>query len=177
MPTVRLRYASEYPEPVRKMFELSKQWFSHDFSAPPAMSRVMAWDPEFGGPHGRAGGVNLRASEGKRGARPLEGDLVWPWIDHEEKLPPLDLLIVADRKVDDVPVYLGSDADEVRAHGGVVGPRTVLPLPDRDRDGGRGAQENERAHRAAQHTTRAGGRLIRVGPRLSHGTRSARGRG
>jgi hypothetical protein len=54
MPTVRLRDASEYPEPVRKMFELSKQWFNHDFAAPPAMSRVMAWDPEFGGPHGRA---------------------------------------------------------------------------------------------------------------------------
>lgn len=54
MPTVRLRDASEYPEPIRKMFELSKQWFRHDFSAPPAMSRVMAWDPEFGGPHGRA---------------------------------------------------------------------------------------------------------------------------
>jgi hypothetical protein len=54
MPTVRLRDASEYPEPIRKMFELSKQWFHHDFPVPPAMSRVMAWDPEFGGPHGRA---------------------------------------------------------------------------------------------------------------------------
>ncbi len=54
MPTVRLRDAAEYPEPVRKMFELSRQWFNHDFLAPPAMSRVMAWDPQFGGPHGRA---------------------------------------------------------------------------------------------------------------------------
>ena len=54
MPTVRLRDASEYPEPARKMFELSKEWFAHDFVVPPAMSRVMAWDPEFGGPHGRA---------------------------------------------------------------------------------------------------------------------------
>ena len=50
MPTVRLRDASEYPEPARKLFELSKTWFSHDFAQPPAMSRVMAWDPAFGGP-------------------------------------------------------------------------------------------------------------------------------
>ena len=54
MPTVRLRDESEYPEPARRAFELSKQWFAHDFAAPPAMSRVMAWDPEFGGAHGRA---------------------------------------------------------------------------------------------------------------------------
>jgi hypothetical protein len=54
MPTVRLRVASEYPEAAQKLFELSKAWFNHDFVEPPAMSRVMAWDPEFGGPHGRA---------------------------------------------------------------------------------------------------------------------------
>ncbi|MBI4629404.1 MAG: hypothetical protein HY729_11875 [Candidatus Rokubacteria bacterium] len=53
-PTVRLRDATEYPEPARKLFELSKSWFNYDFTEPPAMSRVMAWDPEFGGPHGRA---------------------------------------------------------------------------------------------------------------------------
>jgi hypothetical protein len=54
MPTVRLRDASEYPEAARKLFELSKTWFNYDFPEPPAMSRVMAWDVEFGGPHGRA---------------------------------------------------------------------------------------------------------------------------
>ena len=54
MPTVRLREASEYPAAAQRMFELSKAWFSYDFPAPPAMSRVMAWDPGFGGPHGRA---------------------------------------------------------------------------------------------------------------------------
>jgi hypothetical protein len=54
MPTVRLRDASEYPAAVRKMFELSREWFNHDFKEPPAMSRVMAWDPGFGAPHGRA---------------------------------------------------------------------------------------------------------------------------
>jgi hypothetical protein len=54
MPTVRLRDASEYPETARRLFETSKAWFSHDFPTPPAMSRVMAWDPEFGGPHVRA---------------------------------------------------------------------------------------------------------------------------
>ena len=54
MPTVRLRDASEYPEETRRLFELAKQWFNYDFEQPPAMSRVMAWDPEFGGPHGRA---------------------------------------------------------------------------------------------------------------------------
>jgi hypothetical protein len=54
MPTVRLREASEYPEATRKLFELAKSWFNYDFPQPPAMSRVMGWDPEFGGPHGRA---------------------------------------------------------------------------------------------------------------------------
>ena len=54
MPTVRLRKASEYPDAAQKLFDLSKVWFGYDFTEPPAMSRVMAWDPEFGGPHGRA---------------------------------------------------------------------------------------------------------------------------
>jgi hypothetical protein len=54
MPTVRLRDASEYPDHARKLFALARDWFRHDFHEPPAMSRVMAWDPEFGGPHGRA---------------------------------------------------------------------------------------------------------------------------
>ena len=54
MPTVRLRDAAEYPEPARKLFDLAKAWFAYDFNEPAAMSRVMAWDPEFGGPHGRA---------------------------------------------------------------------------------------------------------------------------
>ena len=54
MPTVRLRGAREYPEAAQQMFEVAKAWFAHDFREPPAMSRVMAWDPEFGGPHGRA---------------------------------------------------------------------------------------------------------------------------
>ena len=52
--TVRLRDASEYPAAAQKLFELSKAWFNYDFTQPPAMSRVMAWDPEFGAPHGRA---------------------------------------------------------------------------------------------------------------------------
>jgi hypothetical protein len=54
MPTVRLRDASEYPESAQRLFEASKHWFKHDFTTPPAMSLVMAWDPAFGGPHGRA---------------------------------------------------------------------------------------------------------------------------
>ena len=54
MPTVRLRDPSEYPESAQKLFELAKSWFGHDFPAPPAMSRVMAWDLEFGAPHGLA---------------------------------------------------------------------------------------------------------------------------
>ena len=54
MPTVRLRHASEYPPAAQRLFELSKLWFAYDFPEPPAMSRVMAWDPKFGAPHGRA---------------------------------------------------------------------------------------------------------------------------
>src|SRR5438034_580806 len=48
MPTVRLRDAAEYPPEAQRLFELSKAWFNHDFGQPPAMSRVMAWDPEIG---------------------------------------------------------------------------------------------------------------------------------
>jgi hypothetical protein len=47
VPTVRLRRASEYPPSAQKAFELSKSWFNHDFTEPPAMSRVMAWDQMF----------------------------------------------------------------------------------------------------------------------------------
>jgi hypothetical protein len=54
MPTVRVRDAAEYPEPAQKLFALSNEWFRYTFPQPPAMSRVMAWDPAFGGPHGRA---------------------------------------------------------------------------------------------------------------------------
>jgi hypothetical protein len=54
MATVRLRKAAEYPPEAQRLFELSKSWFGVDFAEPPAMSRVMAWDPGFGGPHGRA---------------------------------------------------------------------------------------------------------------------------
>ena len=54
MATVRLRDPAEYPELAQRLFELSKGWFNHDFKQPAAMSRVMAWDPEFGSPHGRA---------------------------------------------------------------------------------------------------------------------------
>ena len=53
-PSVRVRSAAEYPEAAQRAFELSKQWFNHDFREPAAMSKVMAWDPHFGGPHGRA---------------------------------------------------------------------------------------------------------------------------
>ncbi len=54
MPTVRLRNVSEYPEKMQKRFEVAKEWFNYDFKTPPAMSLVMAWDPGFGAPHGRA---------------------------------------------------------------------------------------------------------------------------
>ena len=54
MPTVRLREAAEYPELAQKMFAVSNEWFQYPFRQPPAMSRVMAWDPAFGVPHGRA---------------------------------------------------------------------------------------------------------------------------
>jgi hypothetical protein len=54
MPTVRIRDAAEYPEEARKLLELASTWFGHAFEQPPAMSRVMAWDPGFGAAHGRA---------------------------------------------------------------------------------------------------------------------------
>jgi len=76
MPTVRLRDASEYPESMRKMFELSKQWFAYDFPAPPAMSRVMAWDPAFGGPHGRAMKRAMAPGEFSRGEKEMVAAVV-----------------------------------------------------------------------------------------------------
>ena len=65
--TVRLRSASEYPESAQKLFDVAKAWFNHDFEEPSAMGRVMAWDQEFGGPHGRA--PNGRPGRGGRGSR------------------------------------------------------------------------------------------------------------
>ena len=76
MPTVRLRDASEYPDPARKLFELSKAWFKHDFKEPPAMSRVMAWDPEFGGPHGRAMKRAMAGGEFTRGEKEMVAAVV-----------------------------------------------------------------------------------------------------
>src|SRR5262245_36415741 len=54
MPTVRVRDVAEYPDAAQALFAQSSTWFNHAFAEPPAMSRVMAWDPEFGSPHGRA---------------------------------------------------------------------------------------------------------------------------
>jgi hypothetical protein len=76
MPTVRLREASEYPEAARRLFELSKAWFDHDFKAPPAMSRVMAWDPDFGGPHGRAKKRAMAPGEFTRGEKEMVAAVV-----------------------------------------------------------------------------------------------------
>lgn len=76
MSTVRLRDASEYPELARKLFEQSKAWFGHDFAQPPAMSRVMAWDPEFGGPHGRAMKRAMAPGEFTRGEKEMVAAVV-----------------------------------------------------------------------------------------------------
>ena len=45
MPPARLGSAAEYPAAAQKPFGLSRAWFNHDFAEPPAMNRVMAWDP------------------------------------------------------------------------------------------------------------------------------------
>ncbi len=71
MPTVRLRDASEYPDAAQKQFELAKSWFNYDFKQPPAMSRVMAWDPAFGGPHGRAMKRAMAPGEFTRGEKEM----------------------------------------------------------------------------------------------------------
>ena len=71
MPTVRLRPAAEYPLAAQKIFEMSRSWFNHDFAEPPAMSRVMAWDPGFGGPHGRAMKRAMAPGEFTRGEKEM----------------------------------------------------------------------------------------------------------
>lgn len=74
--TVRLRDASEYPEAAQKLFELSKAWFKYEFTRPPAMSRVMAWDPDFGGPHGRAMKRAMASGEFTRAEKELVAAVV-----------------------------------------------------------------------------------------------------
>src|SRR2546425_12329176 len=76
MPTVRLRDAAEYPPEAQRLFELSKAWFNYDFAEPPAMSRVMAWDPEFGGPHGRAMKRAMGPGEFTRGEKEMVAAVV-----------------------------------------------------------------------------------------------------
>ena len=76
MPTVRLRSAAEYPAAAQKLFDLSRAWFNHDFAEPPAMSRVMAWDPEFGGPHGRAMKRAMGPGEFTRGEKEMVAAVV-----------------------------------------------------------------------------------------------------
>ena len=71
MPTVRLRAATEYPPAAKKLFELSRSWFNHDFAEPPAMSRVMEWDGGFGGPHGRAMKRAMAPGEFMRGEKEM----------------------------------------------------------------------------------------------------------
>ena len=126
---------------------------------------------------GLAEGGDFLSREGERGAGPLEGNLVRPRVDDKEELPLPDLLIVTDRKVDDVPVHLGSNADEVRAHGGVVGLGAALPVPHGDRHRDRGTHQDERPDHAPQPATPPGGRLLRIVHGLSHETRSARPQG
>jgi hypothetical protein len=76
MPTVRLREAAEYPPAAQKLFELAKAWFRYDFPRPPAMSRVMAWDPAFGGPHGRAMKRAMGPGEFSRGEKEMVAAVV-----------------------------------------------------------------------------------------------------
>lgn len=76
MPTVRLRSAAEYPPAAQKLFDLSRAWFRHDFAEPPAMSRVMAWDLDFGGPHGRAMKRAMGPGEFTRGEKEMVAAVV-----------------------------------------------------------------------------------------------------
>jgi hypothetical protein len=76
MPTVRLRAAAEYPVAAQKLFELSRSWFGHDFVEPPAMSKVMAWDIGFGGPHGRAMKRAMTPGEFSRGEKEMVAAVV-----------------------------------------------------------------------------------------------------
>jgi hypothetical protein len=71
MPTLRLRSAAEYSATAQKLFKLSRDWFDHDFAEPPAMSRVMAWDPGFGGPHGRGMKRAMGPAEIPRGEKEM----------------------------------------------------------------------------------------------------------
>src|SRR5262249_52739344 len=128
--------------------------------------------PRDGGIRGRhrlSQRIHLLASEGQRRARLLEGDLVGSRIDQKEELSLLDLLVVMDRELDDVPRDFRGDPDEVGAHGGVIGLREVLPPPDGDDDGDQGTDDDERAEGSSKRTTLGRGYLVRFDRRLSHG--------
>ena len=83
--------------------------------------------------------LDLLPRQRQRGLRPREGNLIGARVDQEEEIPLLDLLIVPDAKLDDVPIDLRCDAHEVGADGGIVRLRPRLPLHQRHdhRDDGR----------------------------------------
>jgi hypothetical protein len=76
MPTVRLRDPGEYSDEARHLMGHARSWFNHDFATPPAMSRVMAWDVDFGGPHGRAMKRAMTAGEFTRAEKEMVAAVV-----------------------------------------------------------------------------------------------------
>ena len=89
--------------------------------------------------------VDLLARQGQGSPGAGERDLVGAGVDDEEKVAFLDLLVVLDPQLDDVPRHLGRDAHEVRPHRGVVRLRTPLPLQQRDDHGDEGAHDDQGA--------------------------------
>ena len=60
----------------RQLFEVAKAWFKYDFAQPPAMSRVMAWDPELGAFHGRAMKRAMASGEWSRAEKEMVAAVV-----------------------------------------------------------------------------------------------------
>ena len=76
MPTLRLRSAAEYSAAAQTLFKLSRDWLGHDFAEPPGISRVMAWDPGFGRPHGRGMRRAMGPAEITRGEKEMVAAVV-----------------------------------------------------------------------------------------------------
>src|SRR6266478_2430751 len=99
--------------------------------------------------------LDLLPRQRERGLRLRESNLVGARVDQEEEIPLLDLLIVPDAKLDDVPVDLWCDANEVGADRGIVRLRPRLPLQQRHDHGDDGSADNARPDQSTKDAAAA----------------------
>ena len=70
--------------------------------------------------------LNLQIGQRQARLGQVEFGLIWTRIDHEQQVAGLDVLIVAQRKLDDRAAHLGRDPDDIGAHVSVVSARMEI---------------------------------------------------